>query len=60
MGDLFYTDYLLYGTPGSGKTSFAVSAMWDWVKKKKLRNGRIISVGGEDDSKKCRIIYVAA
>ena len=31
MGDLFYTDYLLYGTPGSGKTSFAVSAMWDWV-----------------------------
>lgn len=47
MSDLFYTDYLLYGTPGSGKTSFAVSAMWDWVKKKKLRNGRIISVGGE-------------
>lgn len=50
MSDLFYTDYLLYGTPGSGKTAFGVSAMWDWVKKEKLRNGRIISVGGEKNA----------
>jgi|TARA_R110002020_G_scaffold68444_6_gene179176 hypothetical protein len=45
--ELFPTDYLLYGPPGSGKTSFAVSAMWDWAKKEKLRDGRIVFIGRE-------------
>lgn len=45
--EIFPTDYLLYGPPHGGKTSWAVSAMWDWVKKEKLRNGRLIQIGRE-------------
>ena len=48
--EIFPTDYLIYGPPHGGKTSFTVSAMWDWVNKKKLREGRLISIGREKNN----------
>lgn len=40
---------LLYGGPGAGKTALAVSAFWDWRKKEKVANGKIITFGAEDN-----------
>ena len=48
--EIFPTDYLIYGPPHAGKTSLVTSAMWDWVEKKKIREGRLISIGREKNS----------
>lgn len=44
-----WTRQLLYGPFGSGKSAYAVSSFWDWKNKTKLRNGRWITVGQEDN-----------
>ena len=50
---------LLYGGPGSGKTALAVSSFWDWRKQEQIANGKLITLGGEDNPalmvpQKCR------
>ena len=40
---------LLYGGPGAGKTSLAVSAFWDWKTQTQVADGRIITFGEEDN-----------
>lgn len=40
---------LLYGNGGVGKTPLAVSAFWDWMRRKKLAEGRWITLGREDN-----------
>ena len=39
--------FLLDGGPGTGKTATAVSAFYDWKRKKQIRNGRLIVIGDE-------------
>lgn len=43
------TSTLLYGGPGAGKTSLAVSSFWDWQKQEKICNGKLITFGAEDN-----------
>ena len=40
---------LLYGGPGVGKTALAVSAFWDWKRKKQIRDGRLLLFGCESN-----------
>lgn len=40
---------LLYGSAGAGKTATAVSAFWDWKRKEKVCNGRLITFGRENN-----------
>lgn len=40
---------LVYGPPSAGKTTFGVSAFWDWKLNKPLRDGRWLQFGREDN-----------
>lgn len=40
---------LVYGPPSAGKTTFGVSAFWDWKQNRKLREGRWLQFGREDN-----------
>lgn len=41
--------WLLYGMYGSGKSPTAVSAFWDWKRKKQIRDGRWLLFGREEN-----------
>ena len=47
--DELYTSTLVYGGPGVGKTTYAVSAFWDWVNRQLVGNGKLITLGREDN-----------
>ena len=41
--------YLFYGPPGGGKTTLGVSAFWDFKKQEKIREGRLLLFGSEEN-----------
>ena len=43
---------LLYGGPGVGKTSLAVSSFWDYMKREPVpgKNGRLLLIGREENA----------